>query len=133
MLPESELTFLVQQMVPSGLEVILGGKRDMEFGPVVLFGLGGIFVEVFRDISLRVAPVSEDRAMQMINETKGSILLKGFRGRPPSDIEALSSTISTFSKILIDFPEINEVEINPLFVLPKDQGCISADGRLSMK
>ena len=133
LLPESELTFLVQQMVPSGLEVILGSRRDTEFGPVVLFGLGGILVEVLRDVSFRVAPVSEDQAMQMINETKGSILLKGFRGRPLSDIEALSSTISTFSKILIDFPEINEVEINPLFVLPKDKGCIAVDGRLSMK
>jgi acyl-CoA synthetase (NDP forming) len=132
-LPENELTFLVQQMVPQGLEVILGGRRDKEFGPIVLFGLGGILVEVLRDVSFRVAPVSEDQAMQMINETKGSILLKGYRGRPLSDIEALSSTISTFSKILIDFPEINEVEINPLFVLPKGKGCIAVDSRLSMK
>jgi acetyltransferase len=130
---KNEYKFLVQKMAPPGIEVILGGKRDPEFGPVVLFGMGGVFTEVFRDVAVRVAPVSGGQAIEMINQTKGSILMKGFRGQPLYDVESLLSTILTFSKILIDFPGIYELEINPFFVLPKGQGCIAVDGRMRVK
>jgi acyl-CoA synthetase (NDP forming) len=132
-LPETGLTFLVQRMIPSGVEVILGAKRDTEFGPVVLFGLGGIHVEVFQDISLRVAPVSGDQAMEMINEIKGHLLLKGFRGKPPADTAALQQTIVAFSRILVYSPKIHELEINPLIVSEKGKGCNIVDARMRLK
>ncbi|RJQ59905.1 MAG: CoA-binding protein [Desulfobacteraceae bacterium] len=129
-LPETAFPFIVQKMVPSGVEVILGAKRDMEFGPVVLFGLGGLHVEVFGDTSLRVAPVSEDQALEMINEIKGSRLLKGFRGKPPVDMDSLKKTIVAFSKILVYFSEIQELEINPLILSEKCSGCSIVDARM---
>jgi len=125
-----ELKFLIQKMVPNGLEVIVGSKYDPEFGPVILFGLGGIFAEVLRDVAIRVAPVSESQAMEMINQIKGSGLLKGFRGKPPADIEALLRILMTFSRILINHPEVSELEINPLLVLGEGQGCVAVDGRI---
>jgi len=125
-----ELKFLIQKMVPNGLEVIVGSKYDPEFGPVILFGLGGIFAEVLRDVAIRVAPVSEDQAMEMINQIRGSALLKGFRGKPLADVEALLRILMTFSRILIDYPEVYELEINPLLVLGKGQGCVVVDGRI---
>jgi len=125
-----ELKFLIQKMVPNGLEVVVGSKYDPEFGPVILFGLGGIFAEVLRDVAIRVAPVSEDQAMEMINQIRGNALLKGFRGKPPADVEALLRILMTFSRILIDYPEVYELEINPLLVLGKGQGCIVVDGRI---
>ncbi len=124
------LKFLIQKMVPNGVEVIVGSKYDPEFGPVILLGLGGIFAEVLRDVAIRVAPVSEDQAMEMINQIKGSTLLKGFRGQPPADVEALLRILMTFSRILIDYPEVYELEINPLLVLGKGQGCVVVDGRI---
>jgi acetyltransferase len=125
-----ELKFLIQKMVPNGLEVIAGSKYDPEFGPVILFGLGGIFAEVLRDVAIRVAPVSEGQAIEMINQIRGSALLKGFRGQPPADVESLLRILMTFSRILIDYPEVYELEINPLLVLSKGQGCVVVDGRI---
>ncbi len=130
--PGEELEFLVQRMVPNGMEVIIGSKYDSEFGPVILFGLGGIWAEVLRDVAIRVAPISENQAMEMILQIRGSTLLRGFRGQPPADIESLSRVIKTLSGILMDFPEIGEFEINPLFVLNKGHGCVVVDGRIRL-
>jgi acetyltransferase len=127
-----ELKFLIQKMVPNGLEVIVGSKYDPEFGPVILFGLGGLFAEILRDVAIRVAPVSEDQAMEMIHQIRGSALLKGFRGQPPADVESLSQVIKTLSEILINFSEVNQFEINPLLVLGKGQGCVVVDGRIRL-
>ena len=125
-----ELKFSIQKMVPNALEVIIGSKYDPEFGPVILFGLGGIFGEVLQDVAIRVAPVSEDQAMEMIDQIRGSALLKGFRGQLPADVESLLRILMTFSRILIDYTEIYELEINPLLVLGKGQGCVVVDGRI---
>jgi acetyltransferase len=128
--PEEELKFLIQKMVSECLEVIIGSKYDPEFGPVILFGLGGIWTEILRDVVIRAAPISEDQAMEMIHQIRGSALLKGFRGQPPADVESLSRVIKTLSRILVDFPEVNQFEINPLVVLSKGQGCVVVDGRI---
>ena len=122
--------FMVQKMVDGGMEVILGTRRDPEFGPVVLFGLGGIFAEVFKDIAIRVAPVSENEAEKMIRQIRGYPLLAGFRGHLPCDLASLKQLIVSFSHILMDSPEIFNLEINPLIVLNDYKGCISVDARM---
>lgn len=122
--------YLLQEMVGAGIEVIVGGKRDREFGPVILFGLGGTFVEVFSDTVIRVAPVDRSAAREMVESIKGSTLLKGFRGTAPSDIKALSQVLVNISGLLIDHPEINDLDINPLIVLEDGHGCVAVDVKI---
>lgn len=124
--------FLVQRMAPEGLEVIIGGRRDREFGPVVLFGLGGIFVEVLQDVALRVAPVDEDEAENMIGEIKGSLLLKGFRGQAPRDVKSLIKCIVNVSRLLVENPEIQNLDINPLIVMPEGLGSLVVDAKIAV-
>jgi acetyltransferase len=124
--------YLIQKMIPAGVEVIVGGRRDREFGPVVLFGLGGIFVEVFRDMVLRVAPFELRTAMQMIDSIKGSKLLKGFRGGTPSDIGALAHALVNISRLLTDHAKISNLDINPLIVLEKGKGCVAVDVKVQV-
>ena len=119
---------LVQKM-GSGYEVIIGGKRDPQFGPVVMFGLGGTLVELLKDVSFRVCPVDKKEIREMIFETKGSQLLNGFRGKPKGDIDALVETIHKVSQIMVH-EEIDEMDINPLFVLPEGQGVLAVDFRI---
>ena len=106
-------------MVSDGKEIILGAKRDPSFGPVVLFGLGGIYVEVFKETSLRVAPINRSEAEEMISELKASSILKGVRGERPSDIKALVESLLRLSQLMMDFPEIEGIDINPVKVLEK--------------
>ncbi len=117
----------VQEMAPAGVEVIVGGKRDPVFGPTVLFGLGGIYVEVMRDVALRVAPLSKDDAADMVREIKGFKILEGVRGRPPADIEAIQDVILKVSALLENCPQINEIDINPLLVYPRGKGARAVD------
>ena len=119
---------LVQKMVSRGKEVILGAKRDPSFGPVVLFGLGGIYVEVFKETSLRVAPINRSEAEEMISELKTSNILKGVRGERPLDIGGLVENLLRLSQLMIDFPEIQGLDINPVKVLEK--GAIAVDARI---
>jgi acetyltransferase len=119
---------LIQKMVSGGKEVILGGKRDPSFGPVMLFGLGGIFVEVLQETSLRIAPINRFEAEEMISELKGSIILRGIRGERPSDREAVIDSLLRLSQLMMDFPEIEGIDINPLIVLEK--GAIAVDARI---
>ena len=119
---------LIQEMVLDGKEVILGAKRDPSFGPVVLFGLGGIYVEVFKETSLRLAPISRSEAEEMISELKATNILKGIRGERPLDIEALVENLLRLSQLMMDFPEIEGIDINPVKVLEK--GAIAVDGRI---
>lgn len=126
-------TYIVQKMVLEGIEVIIGGKKDREFGSVILIGLGGIFVEVFKDTVLRVAPVDLVTARTMIDGIKGSAFLKGFRGSKPCDIEALAYVLVNVSNLLIDHPEIVSLDINPLVVLEKDKGCVAVDVKVQVK
>jgi len=126
-------TYLLQKMVPAGVEVIVGGKRDREFGPVILFGLGGIFVEVFKDTVIRIAPIDTTTAEEMINATKGSKLLKGFRGSKSSDNEVLAHVLVNVSKLLVDHQEIIDLDINPLIVLEKGKGCVAVDVKMRLE
>lgn len=122
---------LVQKMAPAGTEFVIGGTRDRQFGPAVMFGLGGIYVELFRDVSFRLAPLSEDEAFGMIMETKASRLLTGFRGSGPLDEEAAARTIVALGALMVEHPEIDSVDINPLFVYPK--GVLAVDVRILLK
>ncbi len=121
---------LIQEMVSKGKETILGMKRDPLFGALLMFGLGGIYVEVFRDVIFRIAPIRELGARHMIEGIKGITLLRGFRGEPPSDIDAISQSLSRLSQLVTDFPEIEEMDINPLIVLPAGSGARVVDARI---
>jgi len=119
---------LVQKMVSQGREVILGSKRDSSFGPVVLFGLGGIFVEILRETSLRIAPINRYEAQEMISETRGFDILRGLRGEKPLDTEALIESLLRLSQLVADFPEIEGIDINPVKVL--ERGAVAVDARI---
>ena len=118
---------LVSAMVAKGQEVILGLKKDPAFGPVLMFGLGGIFVEIFRDIVFRVAPVNRTMALEMIRSIRAASLLTGARGGFPRDIECLADSIVRLSALAEACPEITELDINPMIVMDKGQGCRAAD------
>jgi acyl-CoA synthetase (NDP forming) len=121
---------LVQPMITGGRELILGGRQDPQFGPVVLVGLGGIFVEIFEEVMVRVAPISYDVALEMVDGLRGAAILKGARGHKPSDIEALAQALLRLSQLLVDFPQIKEVDINPLRVFNQTEGCAALDARI---
>jgi acetyltransferase len=114
---------LVQAMAPAGKELLLGGRRDTQFGPLVMVGWGGIYVEILADTSARLAPVSPDEARAMLSELRLGPLLHGVRGEAPVDVTSLATTISRFSRLLVDVPELEEIEVNPLVVGP---GCVLA-------
>ena len=122
---------MVQKMAGEGLEIILGGKRDRAFGPVVMLGLGGIYVEVFEEVAFRVAPLSRTDAEEMIKEIRGMRLLDGIRGRPPLDREALIQALMSTSRMLTENPSIDEIDVNPLVVL--QQGAVAIDSRVLVK
>jgi acetyl coenzyme A synthetase (ADP forming)-like protein len=121
---------LVQQMVPVGREVLLGMSRDPQFGPLVAFGLGGIYVEALKDVSFRVAPFSHREADEMIREIRSYALLEGVRGEPPADHEAMVDALLRISQLVTDFPEIVELDINPLMVFEEGRGAMAIDMRL---
>ena len=121
---------LVSKQVQNGEEVILGVKRDPSFGPVIMFGLGGTFVEIFKDVSFRVAPVDRNTALSMIREIKAYPLLSGARGRNPKDTGAIVEAIQRLSQLAIDCPQIQELDINPLIVLDENKGCFIADAKI---
>jgi acetyl coenzyme A synthetase (ADP forming)-like protein len=130
-LPEARLWgCLVQKMVPAGLEVLIGMNRDPQFGPLVTFGLGGIYVETLKDVTFRVAPFSRLEAEQMLNEIKAHALLDGVRGQNPVDKEVLIDTILRIGQLVTDFPEIMELDINPYIVYEQDRGGVALDMRL---
>lgn len=128
--PETATRLLVQQMAGPGVEVILGGRQDRTFGPVVMFGLGGIHVEIFDDVVFRVAPLSRDDAEQMIGEVRGHRLLLGGRGRPAADRSAVVEAILAFSRLMGEHPELSEFEINPLLATADGVWAIDARGAL---
>ena len=119
---------LVQEMVPDGIEAIIGATNDPLFGPAVMFGLGGIFAEVLKDVSFRLAPVTRAMAVEMIEEIKGYPLLAGARGKPPADVDALADAIARLSALVVDLKDrIAELDVNPLFVMPRGRGVKAAD------
>jgi acyl-CoA synthetase (NDP forming) len=119
---------LVQEMVQDGVEVILGINNDPLFGPALMFGLGGIFTEVMKDVSLRLAPIHASVAREMIREVKAYPLLTGARGRAPCDEDALVEALCRLSAMAIDLKDhLAELDINPLFVLPAGRGVKAGD------
>lgn len=122
---------LVEAMASAGKELLLGGVRDDQFGPLVMVGLGGIYVEVFADTSARLAPVSPGEARVMLDELRMAPLLRGTRGEPPVDREALAAIVGRFSQLMVDLPEIGEIEINPLTVGADGAVAVDARARLS--
>jgi len=133
-LPEARLWgCLVQKMVPPGLEILIGMNRDPQFGPLVTFGLGGIYVETLRDASFRIAPFSRRDASEMLGELRASALLDGVRGAPPVDKQTLVDALLRIGQLVLDFPEISELDINPFVVYETDQGGTALDMRLILK
>ena len=118
----------VQHMAPQGTEVIVGMTTDPQFGPVMMFGLGGIMVEVLKDVSFRLVPLAERDADQMIGEIKGRPVLEGVRGQPASDLEALRDTILKVSEFVEKHPEVRELDLNPVFAYP--DGALAVDARI---
>lgn len=122
---------LVQEMVQAdGLEVLVGMNRDPQFGSLVTFGLGGIYVETLKDVTFRLAPFSRQEAEEMLSEIRARALLDGVRGKPPVDKSAIVETLLRIGQLVQDFPEIAELDINPLVVFRRDQGAIAIDMRL---
>lgn len=129
--PEAHIDgVLVIQMAPAGQEVILGMNRYPGFGPLLMFGFGGIFVEVFKDVTFRLAPVDRNEARRMIKAIRAVKLLKGFRGAPAADLEALQQALVRLSDLATNHPEIKELDINPLLAHPEGQGATVADCRM---
>ena len=120
----------VQQMIGGGQEVIVGVKRDPTFGPLIMFGLGGVYVEALRDVSFRLAPLTRADAEALIDEVRSAKLLAGLRGAPPADRAALVDAIVRIGHLAADHPEIAELDVNPLLVLPQGQGAIAVDARV---
>jgi len=122
---------LIQEMAPSSTEVIVGAIKDLQFGPAIMFGLGGIFVEVLKDVTFRIAPITEDEACEMISEVKAYPLLKGYRNTPPADLEAIAKILLNTSRLVTDHSEIKELDLNPIMVYEK--GAKTVDARIILE
>jgi acetyltransferase len=123
---------IVQEMVKKGKEVIMGITKDPQFGHMIMFGLGGIYVEVLKDISFRIVPLSQEDAHEMIRETKTFPLLRGVRGEAEADIDAIEQSLLSLSQLALDFPQIIEADINPLLVKKRDEGVMAVDARFTI-
>ena len=121
---------VVMKQVPGGEEVLLGGRRDQSFGPLVACGAGGVLAEILEDVALRVAPISPGEARRQILETRLGRILEGVRGRPAADLEALSRALSALSHVMERFPRIQEVDLNPVRVFPGEKGILALDVRI---
>jgi len=121
----------VQKMIQPGTEVIVGTSKDPQFGPVIMFGLGGIFVELLKDVSFRVIPVEQRDAQEMIKEIKGYPLLQGYRGKEPANISVLVEIILKISKLIEENPQIKELELNPIFAYRNK--AIAVDARIILE
>ncbi len=117
---------LVQKMAPQATEVIIGAIKDPQFGQTVMFGIGGIFVEIMKDVTFRVAPITRTDAIEMIHEIKAYPILKGYRNLPPADEEAIAETLLRVSDLAMDFPEISEIDLNPTMVYTKGASVVDA-------
>jgi len=121
----------VQKMAPPGIQVIVGMNKDPQFGPVLMFGLGGILVELLKDVSFRIVPVTKRDAAEMIREIKGYPLLEGYRGQEPANIDALQDIIVRVSQFVERTPEIKELDLNPIFAY-RDK-AVSVDARIVLE
>jgi acyl-CoA synthetase (NDP forming) len=121
----------VQKMVPQGIEIVMGMIKDPNFGPVLMFGLGGIFVEVFKDVAFRIVPLERRDASEMIKEIKGYRILKGFRTQNPVDTRYLENMLLKLSAYVEDKPEFKEIDINPIFAYT--EGAVVVDARIVLE
>jgi acetyl-CoA synthetase (ADP-forming) len=122
---------VVQEMAAPSTEVIVGATKDPQFGPALMFGLGGIFVEVLKDVTFRIAPITEEDAREMITEVKTYPILKGYRGQPPADIEAIVKILLNTSKLVMAHQEIKELDLNPIIVY--ERGAKTVDARIILE
>lgn len=122
---------LVQEMAPSSTEIIVGATKDPQFGPALMFGLGGIFVEVLKDVTFRIAPITESDAREMITEVKAYPILKGYRGQPAADVDAIVEILMNTSRLVMDHQEIKELDLNPIMVYEK--GAKTVDARIILE
>jgi len=130
--PKAEIQGVsVQPMAPPGVEVIVGMSKDPQFGPVLMFGLGGILVEVLKDVSFRIVPVTERDAREMIREIKGYPILEGYRGQKPASIPALEKLIVKVSQFVEKNPQIKELDLNPIFAYPDK--AVAVDARIILE
>jgi acyl-CoA synthetase (NDP forming) len=120
--------YLIQEMVEDGIETIVGLHHDPTFGPVLMFGLGGVWVELLKDISFRVIPIERSDAVDMVEEIKGSRLFKGFRGRSPLDTDSLYDILLSVSRLGLELKEVKELDLNPVFL--REKGAVVADCRI---
>jgi len=121
----------IQKMVPKGIELIVGMSTDRTFGPMIMFGIGGVFVEVLKDVAFRIAPLSEKDAHEMIREIKGFALLTGFRGEKPVDVAYLENLLMKVSRLVEENPEIQELDLNPVIAYP--ESAVVVDARIVLK
>lgn len=122
---------LVQEMAPASTEVIVGSIKDPQFGPTLMFGLGGTFVEVMKDVAFRIAPIAENDAKEMISEVKAYPILRGYRGQPTLDIESIAKILLNTSRLVMDHPKIRELDLNPVMVYEK--GAKTVDARIILE
>ena len=131
--PQSRLEGVyIEKMCRNGREVILGMTRDPQFGPMLMFGLGGIFVEVMKDVAFHIAPITEGEAIQMLEGTRSFGLLKGVRGQSSVDLGAIATSLQRISQLVTDFPQIKELDINPFIVGETGSQSIAADARITL-
>jgi len=122
----------LERMVLKGREVILGMTRDPQFGPMLMFGLGGVFVEVMKDVTFHLAPITADEAMQMLTSTRSYSLLKGVRGQAGVNVQGIADGIQLMSQLVTDFPQIVEMDINPFIVGRVGTDPVAADARITL-
>lgn len=122
---------LVQEMAPPSTEVIVGAVKDPQFGHALMFGLGGVFVEVLKDVTFRIAPINETDAREMITEVKAYPLLNGYRNMPPADLNAITDILLNVSRLVMENPKIKELDLNPIIVY--DKGAKAVDARIILE
>lgn len=122
---------LIQEMAPQSTEVIVGATKDPQFGPALMFGLGGVFVEVLKDVTFRIAPITREDAQEMITEIKAYPILKGYRGQPAVDTNAIIEILLNTSRLVMDHQEIKELDLNPIIVYEK--GAKTVDARIILE
>jgi len=131
---EKEMTGVsVQQMSAGGVETIVGVTQDPSFGPLMMFGSGGIYAELIKDVTMKIHPITDLDAVEMINSLKMSNLFEGYRGSPPKDTEAIKDLLLRVSAMIEDIPEIAEMDLNPVSVMSRGEGYRVIDARIKLK
>jgi len=131
-LDEHAGSYLVQEMIDGGVEMVVGVTHDPSFGPIIVTGMGGTLVELLRDVSVRITPVTDEDVAEMVDELRMAPLLRGYRGAPPADIAALKDLIHRVNAMVEDLPEVAELDLNPVFVRPDGQGVVAVDVRMRL-